>query len=153
MSDLPYRACVGICLINGDGQIFVGRRKDKIGAEAWQMPQGGIDKDEDLHVAARRELREEIGTDKMDIIALHPDKLRYDLPKELIGRVIKGYRGQEQQWVYARFTGVDSDIDLDADDHPEFVEWRWVEPAEILDYVVPFKRDVYEAVLAALPKA
>ncbi len=149
ISTLPYRSCVGICLMNGDGLIWLGERIDTPGA--WQMPQGGIDKGEDVILAARRELREEIGTDKMDVVALHDGLLRYDLPATH-KHLWKGkYRGQEQQWVYARFTGTDHDIVLDGDDHPEFSQWKWCTPDFAMGLIVPFKRDVYERVFASLP--
>lgn len=149
MIEKIYRPCVGICLLNKDGLIFAGERISTPGA--WQMPQGGIDAGEDVLLAAKRELKEEIGTDKMDVIALHPEKLRYDLPSELNGKLWRGkYHGQEQQWVYARFTGTDTDIALDADDHPEFSQWQWCEPDRLMGLIVPFKRDVYEKVMAEL---
>ncbi len=146
--DLPYRPCVGLCLLNDDGHIFMGERIDTPGA--WQMPQGGIDAGEDIEIAAKRELREEIGTDKMEIIGLHPGTLFYDLPPEFRHRLKGKFRGQEQQWVYARFTGTDADIKLDADDHPEFSQWKWCKPENAMDLIVPFKRDVYTSVLANL---
>lgn len=149
MTEKLYRPCVGICLLNEDGLIFAGERISTPGA--WQMPQGGIDAGENVLVAAHRELKEEIGTDLMDVIALHPDKLRYDLPADLNGKLWRGkYAGQEQQWVYARFTGSDADIVLDGDDHPEFSHWQWCAPDQLMGLIVPFKRDVYEQVLAHL---
>lgn len=149
-TSLPYRPCVGICLLNDRNEVFLGERIDTPGA--WQMPQGGIDKGEDIIEAARRELGEEIGTDKMDVIALYDGLLRYDLPKTH-KHLWKGrYRGQEQQWVYCRFIGVDSDVVLDGDDHPEFRQWKWCTPERTMDLIVPFKREVYEQVFAALPR-
>ena len=144
-SSLPYRHNVGIMLLNRDGKVWVGRRVD--GSDGWQMPQGGIDAGEDPSTAARREMLEEIGTDKAEIIHESADWYRYDLPPDLIGKVWKGkYRGQQQKWVVMRFTGRDEDIVLTTD-HPEFLEWRWVSPEMLPDLVVPFKRDVYTAVL------
>ena len=143
---LPYRPCVGIMLTDGQGRVFVGRRLDT--PDAWQMPQGGIDDGEPPRQAALRELLEEIGTDAAEIVGETEGWLRYDLPAHLIGKVWKGkYRGQKQKWVLARFTGADADIDL-ATDHPEFDAWQWVEPDQLIERIVPFKRSIYEAVVA-----
>lgn len=146
---LPYRACVGITLLNQNNDVFVGERIDNPGA--WQMPQGGIDDGEDLETAFFREMLEEIGTDKADILKLHDTALRYDLPPHLLGRLWGGrYRGQEQFWVAARFTGSDSDINIHAYKQPEFQKWKWVELGdELLELIVPFKRDTYKAVIEA----
>lgn len=151
VSDLPYRPCAGIMLINRDGQAFVGQRIDTT-VEAWQMPQGGIDPGEDAETAAVRELGEEIGVgpDKVELIAEAPGEFLYDLPDELIGKVWKGkWRGQRQKWFLYRFLGEDLDINL-ATEHPEFSTWRWVDPGELPAIIVPFKRALYEDVLAAL---
>jgi putative (di)nucleoside polyphosphate hydrolase len=143
---LPYRPCVGIMLLNGRGQVFVARRRDT--TDAWQMPQGGIDKGETVREAALREMEEEIGTAKAEILGETVEKLRYDLPDHLLGKVWKGrWRGQEQVWVAARFTGSDADIDL-ATEHPEFDAWKWVDAADLTSLIVPFKKPVYESVLA-----
>ncbi len=145
-SDLKYRPCVGIALFNDAGEIFVGERIDTLGA--WQMPQGGIDAGEDIYAAAMRELQEEIGTDKATIIKIADKKIRYDLPDHLIEKLWdKKYRGQEQTWVALRFTGEDSDINLNAFDPPEFRAWKWVEISQILDFIVPFKREIYREVI------
>lgn len=145
---LPYRPCVGVVLINHDGRIFVGRRKDT--PNAWQMPQGGIDKGETPREAALRELLEETGADKAEYLAETEGWLRYDLPATLIGKLWGGrYRGQEQKWIAFRFTGDDGDIDLDAAKDDEFDAWRWSTPGEALNDIVPFKREVYAAVLEA----
>lgn len=144
-ASLPYRPCVGIVLLNPDRRIFVARRIDT--PEAWQMPQGGIDKGEEPAAAARRELKEEIGTAKAEILTETAEWLRYDLPPHLLGKVWKGrYRGQAQKWFALRFLGQDGDIDL-AQKHPEFDAWRWATPDEVLAGIVPFKRPVYAAVL------
>ena len=144
--DLPYRPCVGAMVFNRNGEVFVARRIDTV-AEAWQMPQGGIDKGEDPRDAVLRELEEEIGTDKFEIIEETEEWLCYDLPEELIGKVWKGrYRGQRMKWYALRFTGKDSDIDLDTD-HPEFEDWKWLPLDKIADMIVPFKRGVYQALL------
>ena len=146
--DLPYRPNVGIMLINRKGLIFAGKRLDQT-VEGWQMPQGGIDEGEDAPTAALRELKEETGTDKAEIVRERDDWLIYDLPDNLIGIALHGhYRGQRQKWFALRFTGKDGDIDL-ASGTPEFSEWRWVTAAEMMDLIVPFKRDVYKKVLSA----
>jgi putative (di)nucleoside polyphosphate hydrolase len=152
-TDLPYRPNVGAVLFNTDGLIFVARRADFPNAEGpsggWQLPQGGIDADEDPRRAVLRELAEEIGTDRVTIIGEHPDWLTYDLPPELLGIALKGkWRGQRQRWFALRFNGTDADIRLDADPHPEFDAWRWARLDELPSLAVPFKRDIY-VVLAA----
>ena len=150
LASLPYRPCVGIMLVNGEGKVFVGQRIDAKEGDRWQMPQGGIDKDEDLHRAAFRELAEEtgIGEELATIIAQTSQELLYDLPDDLLGKLWGGkYRGQRQHWVLMRFTGADDDVRLDAHDPPEFFEWKWVEPETLPDLIVPFKRRVYRAVL------
>jgi len=147
-SALPYRPCVGILLFNPAGRVFVAQRCDTPGA--WQMPQGGIDSGETPAAAALRELGEEIGTDRAELVGETRGWLRYDLPDHLIGVAWKGrWRGQEQKWFAARFLGSDGDIDL-ATEHPEFDAWRWVPADQLVSLVVPFKRDVYRAVLAEL---
>lgn len=149
-SALPYRPCVGVMLVNAQGLVFVGKRIDNKEGDAWQMPQGGIDDDEDLRAAALRELLEETGVreDQATILAQTPEELLYDLPDELVGKLWGGrFRGQRQHWLLVRFTGQDSDIDLAAHDPAEFCEWRWIEPALLPDVIVPFKRRVYRAVL------
>ena len=144
--DLPYRPCAGAVLFNRDGEVFVARRIDTV-AEAWQLPQGGIDKGEDPRDAVLRELEEEIGTAKFTIIEESDDWLTYDLPDELIGKVWRGrFRGQRMKWFALRFTGTDSDIDLDTD-HPEFEDWKWLPLDRITDIIVPFKRDVYATLI------
>lgn len=143
---LSYRQGVGIMLLNTQNLVFVAKRIDTR-AEAWQMPQGGIDKGEDARSAAMRELREEIGTNHAEIIAESTDWYRYDLPSELIPTIWGGkYRGQKQKWFLMRFLGADSDIDI-ATEHPEFLEWKWAEPATLPDLIVPFKRQLYTDLL------
>jgi len=152
MSTLPYRPNVGAVLFNRDGKVFVARRADLPNAEGapggWQLPQGGIDEGEDPRSAVLRELAEEIGTDRAEIIGEHPDWLTYDLPPHLVGVALKGrYRGQRQRWFALRFVGADSDIRLDLDPHPEFDAWRWVDLAELPALAVDFKRPIYEVLV------
>jgi putative (di)nucleoside polyphosphate hydrolase len=145
-SKRPYRPCVGIMLINDNGHIFGGQRIDNR-AEAWQMPQGGIDAGEDVETACFREMREEIGTDKADILSIHPEWLNYDIPLPLADRLWGGsYRGQSQKWVALRYTGQDSDINI-ATEEPEFFSWQWMSPADLIQLAVPFKRPVYEDIM------
>lgn len=152
-ADLPYRPGVGAMLLNGEGKVFVGRRsgvrRGPRGANVWQMPQGGIDDGETPAMAVMRELAEETGTDKADIIAETKGWLTYDLPDDLIGVSWDGrYRGQTQKWFALRFTGVDADFDLGADADPEFTAWKWVAMAELPRLVVPFKRRLYDTIVA-----
>lgn len=143
---LPYREGVGIMLFNKDGLVFVAKRIDMT-SEAWQMPQGGIDAGETPLQAAMRELKEEIGTDKAIVTCESRDWYLYDLPEELIGKVWGGrYRGQRQKWYAMRFTGTDSDINIDTED-PEFSQWQWVPLQQLPDLIVPFKRKLYQALI------
>ena len=152
---LPYRPCVGVMLANRAGQVFVGQRIDAALTSAgeddrWQMPQGGVDEDEDISAAAFRELEEEtgVGGDLATILATAREERLYDLPIDLLGRLWGGqYRGQRQTWVLMRFSGEDADIRLDAHDPPEFLRWKWVAPDELPGLIVPFKRRVYESVI------
>jgi putative (di)nucleoside polyphosphate hydrolase len=143
---LPYRLGVGIMLFDEHGRVFVARRIDAK-ADAWQMPQGGIDGDEAPRAAALRELEEEIGTANAIILAESRDWHAYDLPPHLVGRVWGGrFRGQRQKWFAARFMGKDAEIDLDTK-HPEFDAWQWVEIANLPGLIVPFKRNLYMALV------
>ena len=140
---LPYRSCVGAMLVNAVGRGFVAKRIDSPG-DAWQMPQGGIDEGEDPAKAVMRELQEETGTDKAEIIAESDRWRAYDLPDELIGRLWGGkYRGQRQKWFALKFLGEDNDIDIEAHETPEFSDWKWVEIDEVVSLIVPFKRALY----------
>lgn len=146
---LPYRPGVGIALFNQRGQVFVAQRIDNPGP-AWQMPQGGIDKDEEPLQAAWREMREEIGTDRARYIGESKDWLQYDLPAELVPLIWKGrFRGQRQKWYAFRFLGEDRDINI-ATEEPEFSSWRWADLAELPDLIVPFKRQLYLDLAAEL---
>ncbi|HJT43562.1 MAG TPA: RNA pyrophosphohydrolase [Rhizomicrobium sp.] len=147
-SDLPYRPCVGLMLFNRDGKIFVGKRIDQT-VEGWQMPQGGIDKGETPKQAVWRELQEEVGTDKAEMLAEMEDWVTYDLPPHLVGIAFHGkYKGQRQKWFALRFTGQDGDINLTAHE-PEFSAFQWVSLDALPGLIVPFKRDSYKAVIAA----
>ena len=146
--DHPYRRGVGVMLLNAHNQVWVGRRIDNTD-DAWQMPQGGIDKGEDPWATALRELEEETGIPPhlVERIADCPERLRYDLPEGLRRKLWKGkYRGQDQDWYLCRFLGRESDIDI-ATKHPEFNDWKWVDPAQLPDLIVPFKRDLYRRLL------
>lgn len=143
---LPYRRGVGIMLVNPTGLVFVAKRID-MPSDAWQMPQGGIDADETPLEAAKREMIEEIGTDKAEFIAESVDWYTYELPPDLIGVIWGGrYRGQKQKWFVARFTGDDSDVNI-ATEHPEFLDWKWAELACLPDLIVPFKRALYQDII------
>ncbi len=147
---LPMRPNVGAVLFNRAGLVLVARRADMPNAEGapggWQLPQGGMDAGEDPRVAVLRELQEEVGTDRAEIIGEYPGWLDYELPAALIGRALGGkWRGQTQKWFALRFLGEDQDIRLDLDPHPEFDAWRWAPLAELPGLAVAFKRDIYVA--------
>lgn len=147
---LPYRPCVGVMLINAQGLIFAGQRIDSE-IPAWQMPQGGIDAGEKPKVAALRELVEETGItgDLVEMLAKTEDWITYDLPPDLLGKVWGGkYRGQRQKWFLFRFLGQDDQVQI-ATGHPEFSTWRWIGADEMVASIVPFKRHVYQSVVAA----
>jgi putative (di)nucleoside polyphosphate hydrolase len=142
ISNEQYRPGVGIVLLNNRGEVFVGRRAD-VKDDAWQMPQGGIDVGESPREAALRELREEIGTDKADVIAESSRWFKYDVPPELAGKKWGGrWKGQKQKWVVMLFSGADSDINLSTE-HPEFDAWRWVPVKDLPELAVSFKRQLY----------
>jgi putative (di)nucleoside polyphosphate hydrolase len=143
-----YRRGVGVMLLNGEGKVWVGARIDNPD-DAWQMPQGGIDEGEDPWTTALRELEEETGIAPhlVERVAECSERLRYDLPEEWRPRLWGGkWAGQEQDWFLCRFLGSDSDVDI-ATPHPEFRDWKWVEPELLPELIVPFKRDLYCRVL------
>ncbi len=156
----PYRPCVGVMLVNRTGLVFIGRRRNKKLVEhvapghEWQMPQGGVDLGEDVYAAALRELLEETNVSSVSLIAEAPDWFAYDLPPDIAEQAWKGrYRGQTQKWFALRFEGDDSEIDVERPDggkhKPEFDAWRWERPEALVDLIIPFKRPVYEKVVAA----
>ncbi len=157
-ADLPYRPCVGIMVLNQQGKVWVGRRSENEEAgeaepKLWQMPQGGIDSNEDPLIAAKRELWEESGIRTVSLLGEIPDWLHYDLPKEMVGIALKGkYRGQAQRWYAFRFEGEETEINIS---HPpdgqavEFDAWDWVDMETLPDLIVPFKRALYQTVVDA----
>jgi putative (di)nucleoside polyphosphate hydrolase len=147
--EAAFRRGVGIVLLNREGRVFMGQRIDMSG-DAWQMPQGGIEDGESPRAAALRELREELGTSNVDIVAEAEGWLHYELPAELLDR-LPGvrWRGQRQKWFVMRFLGVDAGINV-ATEHPEFSKWRWVNADQLVALIVPFKRELYEQVLRQL---
>lgn len=155
-SKLGYRPCVGLMVINRAGLVWIGCRADaKNEAEGrgawWQMPQGGIDPNEDPKAAALRELYEETGMRTVELIAEHPRWINYDLPRDLLGKAWGGrYRGQKQKWFALRFLGSDDEVNITPEDpkNIEFIDWRWAPVSDVLELIVPFKRSVYDAVLA-----
>ena len=147
---LPYRPAAGVMLLNHDGKVWVGQRLDST-LEAWQMPQGGLDPGEAAEDGALRELEEETGIsrDKVEILAKAPGELLYDLPDDLLGKIWKGkWRGQRQSWFLMRFTGEDTDVNLETPE-PEFRAWKWADPQELPALIVPFKQGLYRDILTA----
>ena len=142
LKELPYRNGVGIMLINDNKKIFVGKRIDN--KSAWQMPQGGVDQDENIVDAAKRELKEETGVSSIKIIKKSDKIYTYDLPDYLLGKIWKGrFKGQKQTWFLAQFLGTDDEINLDQK-NAEFKEWKWVGINELPDLIVPFKKNLYQ---------
>jgi putative (di)nucleoside polyphosphate hydrolase len=144
-----YRRGVGVMLLNREGKVFVGARIDNTD-EAWQMPQGGIDEGEEPWATALRELEEETGIAPrlVERISECPERLKYDLPEQLRGKLWGGkYFGQDQDWFLARFLGTDADVNIHTH-HPEFREWKWVDPQHLPNLIVPFKRELYRQLLS-----
>ena len=149
--NLPLRTGVGIVVLNPKNEVFVGKRKDSP-FDKWQMPQGGVESDEPLLSAMKRELKEETSIVNIKVLKEFDQWLKYELPENLIGKIWKGkYRGQKQKWFIVRFTGKEKEIDISTK-HPEFIEWKWVDMDLLPDLIVSFKKHVYEVVLIELKK-
>ena len=141
-NQLPMRTGVGIIVLNNDNQVFVGKRKDNPG-DKWQMPQGGVDKGEDFITAMRRELIEETSIKNIKILKEIQNMYQYELPKNLVGIIWRGkFRGQRQKWFITKFLGKDDEINLDTQ-HPEFIDWKWINPNDLPDVIVDFKKELY----------
>ena len=139
---LPMRTGVGIIVLNNNNQVFVGKRKDNPG-DKWQMPQGGVDKGEDFITAMRRELIEETSIKNIKILKEIQKMYQYELPKNLVGIIWKGkFRGQRQKWFITKFLGKDNEINLDTQ-HPEFIDWKWIDPKDLPEVIVDFKKELY----------
>ena len=148
---LPLRIGIGVIVVNNKNKVFVGKRKDNP-VDKWQMPQGGVNKDENFITAMKRELDEETSIKNIKIIKKLDGWFKYELPKNLLGIVWKGkFRGQKQKWFVVRFTGDESEINLKTK-HPEFIEWKWVEMNELPKIIVDFKKNIYEKLLLELKK-
>ena len=149
--ELPLRTGVGIVVLNSENEVFVGKRKDNP-FDKWQMPQGGVDPDEPLIVAMKRELKEETSIDKIEILKEFNHWLQYDLPENLVGNIWEGkYRGQKQKWFIVKFTGAENEINVNTK-HPEFTEWKWINMDLLPSLTVNFKKHVYKDVLIELKK-
>ena len=139
---LPMRTGVGIIVLNNNNQVFVGKRKDNPG-DKWQMPQGGVDKGEDFITAMRRELIEETSIKNIKILKEIQNMYQYELPDNLVGIIWKGkFRGQRQKWFITKFLGKDDEINLDTQ-HPEFIDWKWIDPKDLPEVIVDFKKELY----------
>ena len=141
-NQLPMRTGVGIIVLNNNNQVFVGKRKDNPG-DKWQMPQGGVDKGEDFITAMRRELIEETSIKNIKILKEIQNMYQYELPKNLVGIIWRGkFRGQRQKWFITKFLGKDDEINLDTQ-HPEFIDWKWIDPKDLPEVIVDFKKKLY----------
>ena len=141
-NQLPMRTGVGIIVLNNNNQVFVGKRKDNPG-DKWQMPQGGVDKGEDFITAMRRELIEETSIKNIKILKEIQNMYQYELPKNLVGIIWRGkFRGQRQKWFITKFLGKDDEINLDTQ-HPEFIDWKWIDPKDLPEVIVDFKKELY----------
>ena len=150
-TNLPLRIGVGIILINNENKVFVGKRIDNP-KKFWQMPQGGINNNENLFQAAKRELKEETGITKIKLVKELDEWLIYNLPKNLLGKIWQGkYKGQKQKWFVMKFEGKDQEINVNTCS-PEFLDWKWVNPSELPKIVVNFKVDIYKKLLKELSK-
>ena len=149
--NLPLRIGVGVIVLNDENKIFVGKRKDNP-VDKWQMPQGGVDENEDYLTAMKRELEEETSIKSIELLKTIDNFFVYELPKELLGIIWKGkFRGQKQKWFIVKFKGEESEINLKTK-HPEFIEWKWVEMNDLPKIIVDFKKNVYENLLIELKK-
>ena len=143
---LPMRTGVGIIVLNNNNRVFVGKRKDNPG-DKWQMPQGGVDKGEDFITAMRRELIEETSIKNIKILKEIHNMYQYELPNNLVGIIWKGkFRGQRQKWFITKFLGKDDEINLDTP-HPEFIDWKWIDPQDLPEVIVDFKKKLYSNLL------
>ena len=142
LNKLPMRQGVGIIVLNKDNKVFVGKRKDNP-IDKWQMPQGGIDSNETPLNAMKRELEEETSITKIEVLKEIENWLEYELPPSLLGKIWKGkYRGQKQKWFIVKFIGDENEINLKTE-HPEFIEWKWIDYSLLPDVIVDFKKKVY----------
>ena len=149
--DLPYRTGVGIVVLNSKNKVFVGKRKDNP-FDKWQMPQGGVDLNEPLVVAMKRELEEETSIKNIKVLKELNQWLEYDLPKNLIGKIWKGkYKGQKQKWFIVKFVGEENEININTK-YPEFIEWKWIDMDLLPELIVNFKKHIYEDILTELKK-
>jgi putative (di)nucleoside polyphosphate hydrolase len=149
--ELPLRTGVGIVILNSENMVFVGKRKDNP-FDKWQMPQGGVDQNEPLLVAMKRELEEETSIRNIEVLKEFNQWLEYDLPESLIGKIWQGkYRGQKQKWFIVRVIGSEKEININTR-HPEFIEWKWINMNLLPDLIVNFKKHIYKDVLIELKK-
>jgi len=149
--DLPLRTGVGVVVLNKENKVFVGKRKDNP-FDKWQMPQGGVNQNEPLLVAMRRELEEETSIKNIEVLKEFNYWLEYELPENLIGKIWKGrFKGQKQKWFIVRFTGQEKEINVNTN-YPEFIEWKWIDMNTLPDLIVKFKKHVYEEILIELKK-